>query len=322
MNETTNSTNHFHHQAEMLANRVKKRYRHFHKRFCKQHIEIFRLYDWDIPEIRAVVDWYGGHLVIGEYMRRQSIPEWLPLMARAVAEALAVPSEQVHLKQRWAGKQDGIRYQRIDYTDRKIILRERDLKFLVNPFDYVDTGLYADHRDTRQMVREMASGKDFLNLYCYTASFSCYAAKGGARTTVSVDRSESAIGWAKENMVLNGLNMSTNRLVHDHTFDFLIDARHEGMRFDLAVVDPPSYSTTKTRNVTFDILKDHPRLLKAVVAILRPGATLFFSTNHQNFIARMDALDVSQIKEITPHTIPDDYVHKRKTIHRCWKIVV
>lgn len=322
MNETTNPTDHFHRQADMLANRVKKRFRHFHKRFSKQHIEVFRLYDWDIPEIRAVVDWYGGHLVIGEYMRRQSVPEWLPLMAKAVADALAVPTERVHLKQRWAGKQDGMRYERIDYTDRKIVLRERDLKFLVNPYDYVDTGLFADHRDTRQIVRNMASGKDFLNLYCYTASFSCYAARGGARTTVSVDRSESAIGWAKENMVLNGLDMSTNRLVHDHTFDFLENAHRQGMRFDLAVVDPPSYSTTKTRNVAFDVLKDHPRLLKAVVAILRPGATLFFSTNHQNFTVRMDTLDVSQAKEITNRTIPEDYMHKRKTIHRCWQIVV
>ena len=306
----------------MLANRVKKRFRHFHKRFSRQNIEVFRLYDWDIPEIRAVVDWYGGHLVIGEYMRRQSVPEWLPLMARTVAEALAVPSERVHLKQRWTGKQDGQRYQRIDYTDRKIILRERDLKFLVNPYDYVDTGLFADHRDTRQMVREMAAGKDFLNLYCYTASFSCYAARGGALATVSVDRSESAIRWAKENMTLNGLDTSTHRLVHAHTFDFLKDARRKGLRFDLAVVDPPSYSTTKTRNVAFDVLKDHPRLLEAVVTILRPGATLLFSTNHQNFIPCMDALEVSDVKEITAHTIPEDYVHKRKSIHRCWKIVI
>ncbi len=306
----------------MLANRVKKRFRHFHKRFSRQGIEVFRLYDWDIPEIRAVVDWYGGHLVIGEYMRRQSVPEWLPLMAQAVAEALSVPSERVHLKQRWAGKQDGLRYQRIDHTDKKMILRERDLKFLVNPYDYIDTGLFADHRDTRQVVREMAAGKDFLNLYCYTASFSCYAAKGDARSTVSVDRSQSAIDWARENMTLNGLDMSANRLVHDHTFDFLANARQKGMRFDLAVVDPPSYSTTKTRDVAFDILKDHPRLLAAVVSILRPGATLLFSTNHQDFTARMNDLNVSMVKEITDRTIPEDYVHKRKTIHRCWEIVI
>jgi 23S rRNA (cytosine1962-C5)-methyltransferase len=317
-----NLSGHFHQQAQMLANRVKKRFRHLHSRFARQNIDVFRLYDWDIPEIRAVVDWYGGHLVIGEYMRRQSVPEWLPLMGRAVAEVLDVPPGQVHLKQRWAGKQDGKRYERIGHTDRKIVLSERDLRFLVNPSDYVDTGLFADHRDTRQMVREMAAGKDFLNLYCYTASFSCYAAKGGARTTVSVDRSESTIQWARENLALNGLDPTRNRLVQAHTFDFLEKAAREKQRFDLAVVDPPSYSTTKTRNESFDIVRDHPRLLEGTVELLRPGATCFFSTNHQDFEPRMEGLKVTDVQEVTAGTIPEDYTHKRKTIHRCWRITV
>ena len=313
---------HFHRQGQMLANRVRKRYKHLRNRFNRQNIEVFRLYDWDIPEIRAVVDWYGGHLVIGEYMRSQSVPEWLPIMGQAVANVLNVPMEKVHLKERWAGKQDGNRYQRLDRTDKKIVLSERDLKFLVNPYDYVDTGLFSDHRDTRQMVREMAAGKDFLNLYCYTASFSCYAAKGGARSTVSVDRSENVIQWARENMALNGIDPNTNVLVQAHTFDFLKNARREKQRFDLAVVDPPSYSTTKTRDVAFDIAMDHPRLLEAVVGLLRPGATLLFSTNHQNFDPRMDGLKISDVKEITDSTIPEDYLNKRKTIHRCWRIAV
>ncbi len=313
---------HVHAQAEMLANRVKKRFRHLKRRFDRQQVEVFRLYDWDIPEIRAVVDWYGGHLVIGEYMRRQSMPEWLPRMARAVAEALGVPMDRVHLKQRWAGKQDGRRYPRIDHTDRKLVLREGDLKFLVNPYDFVDTGLFADHRETRRLVGAMAAGKDFLNLYCYTATFSCYAAVGGARSSVSVDRSENAVRWAGENFDLNGIDQRAHRRVQAHTFDFLKTAARQGRRFDLAVVDPPSYSTTQTRNVAFDIVHDHPRLLKAVVALMRPAATLFFSTNHQNFTPAMDGLAVSAIEEITDRTIPEDYAHKRKTIHRCWCITV
>ncbi len=306
----------------MLANRVKKRFRHFYKRFSRQHIDVFRLYDWEIPEIRAVVDWYGGHLVVGEYLRRQSVPQWLPMMAEAVAAALSVPMPQVHLKERRAGNSEGLRYERIDHTDKKIVLSERDLKFLVNPYDFVDTGLFSDHRNTRQMVRKMAAGKDVLNLYCYTAAFSCYAAKGGARSTISVDRSEHTIQWARENMALNGIDPATNHLIQAHTFDYLKTAARENRRFDLAIVDPPSYSTTKTRNLSFDVLRDHPRLLEAVVRLMRPNASLIFSTNHQSFEPRLNHLKVDRIAEITDRTIPEDYVHKRKTIHRCWHITV
>ena len=160
-------------QADMLANRVKKRFRHLRKRFNKQNLEVFRLYDWEIPEIRAVVDWYAGHLVIGEYSRKQSTPDWLPAMGKAVADLLEVPQENLHLKVRKAGIQEGERYGRLADKNIKIPMWERDLQFLVNPSDYVDTGLFSDHRNTRAMVRKMAAGKDFLNLYCYTGTFTC-----------------------------------------------------------------------------------------------------------------------------------------------------
>ena len=312
----------FGNQAEMLANRVKKRFKHLGKRFARQGIAVFRLYDWDIPEIRAVVDWYDGHLVIGEYMRRQSVPQWLPQMAAAVAAGLHVPMEKVHLKQRRAGKTAGGRYRRIAHTDRKIVVSERDLTFAVNPYDYVDTGLFSDHRNTRQMVRQMAAGKDFLNLYCYTGTFSCYASAGGARSTLSVDRSDTAIRWAKENMALNGFSDERHTWVQAHTFDFLKRAASQGKTFDLAVVDPPSYSTTRDRKSAFDVSADHPKLLAAVVALMRKGATVFFSTNHQNFTPRMEDLAIAEAREITGITIPEDYVRKRDPIHRCWRITV
>ncbi len=309
-------------QAQMLANKVKKTYNHLRKRFDRQNIDVFRLYNWDIPEIRAAVDWYAGHLVIAEYTRNQSTPEWLPMMGEAVAGILDVPRKNVHLKERRAGKQDGKRYERIDTTNKKIIMSERDLKFYVNPYDYIDTGLFSDHRNTRLMIREIAEDKDFLNLYCYTGSFSCYAAKGGARTTTSVDRSDTAITWTRENMDLNGIPEQGNRLIQAHAFDFLKQAKKENRVFDLAVVDPPSYSTTRNRKVEFDILQDHPKLLSGVVALMRPGALIFFSTNHQSFEPRMEALAISDVAEITSLTIPEDYISKKKTIHRCWKITV
>ena len=309
-------------QAEMLANKVKKRHAHLCRRFARENIEVFRLYDWDIPEIRAAVDWYAGHLVISEYMRTQSTPEWLPLMGNAVAGALGVPSENVHLKRRRAGYQDGNRYERFDYSDKKIVVSERDFKFLVNLDDYVDTGLFSDHRNTRRMVRAAAAGKDFLNLFCYTGSFTCYAAKGGARTTVSVDRSETALRWARENMDLNGIPEAGNTLIQSHTYDFIEKAKRKNQSFNLAAVDPPSFSTSRNRQHAFDIAKDHPDLLKGVVELMQTGATIFFSTNHQDFQPHLDKLPVAEAKEITAMTIPEDYVSKKKTIHRCWKITV
>lgn len=309
-------------QAQMLANKVKKKFKHLRKRYAKQNLDIFRLYDWDIPEIRAVVDWYAGHIVIGEYSRKQSTPDWLPIMGKSVAQALGVPDKHLHLKIRRSGIKDGKRYDRIDHTNQKITMSERDLKFYINPSDYVDTGLFSDHRNTRMMVRERALGKSFLNLYCYTGSFTCYAAKGGARRTVSVDRSETAINWVKENLELNNLSDARHVLIQKDTLAFLKDAESDHKGFDVAVVDPPSYSTTRFTNNHFDIAVDHPGMLNAVFERMNPGAVVFFSTNHQNFDLKTTKLTVTDIKEITSKTIPEDYQNKRKQIHRCWEISI
>jgi 23S rRNA (cytosine1962-C5)-methyltransferase len=309
-------------QARMLANRVKKRYQHLRKRFARQTIDIFRLYDWDIPEIRAVVDWYGGHLVIGEYHRKQSTPNWLPLMGQTVATALNVPETHLHLKIRKAGIKEGFRYERLNHTNQKIVLNERHLKFYINLEDYVDTGLFSDHRNTRQMVHDMAKGKHMLNLYCYTGAFTCYAASGGAERTVSVDRSQTAIDWVSQNLALNQLSDSKHELIQKNTLDFLATAAPEYTHFDIAVVDPPSYSTTRTTNQHYDLAIEHPGLLNAVFTLMNPGGTVFFSTNHQNFRLKTDQLAVTDILEITSQTIPEDYQSKRRQIHRCWKITI
>ncbi|MEW6078932.1 MAG: class I SAM-dependent methyltransferase [Thermodesulfobacteriota bacterium] len=312
-------------QGEMLANRAKKQYRHLKKRFARQNIEVFRLYDWDIPEIRAVVDWYGGHLVVGEYARTQSRPEWLPMMGEALARTLEVPPANIHLKVRRTGTQaeEGEkRYERLARTEQKIAMSERDLSFFVNLDDFVDTGLFADHRDTRQMVRDMAPGTDFLNLFCYTGAFTCYAARGGARATVSVDRSRSAIRWARENLTLNRIPGKNHTLIQSHVFDYLKRAAADRRRFDLAVVDPPSFATSRDGTHNMDIALDHPRLLQMTLALMKKGGTIFFSTNHQNFTPRMEGLKATDIREITASTIPEDYRNRKTPIHRCWRIKV
>ncbi|MEE4607302.1 MAG: class I SAM-dependent methyltransferase [Desulfobacteraceae bacterium] len=312
----------FENQARMIANRVKKRFKHLHRRFSKARIDVFRLYDADIPEIRAVVDWYAGHLVVGEYARRQSVPQWLPLMGAAAAEALQVPADRLHLKTRLSGARDGQRYRRFGRTESRLTVREGDFSFRVNLDDFVDTGLFADHRDTRRLVREAAAGKAFLNLYAYTGTFTCYAARGGAAASVSVDRSETVLDWARENFALNGVSEDAHRLVQADVFAFLKAQKAKARRFDLAVVDPPSYSTTRSRDLAFDILKDHPRLLRSVINVMQPGGTLLFSTNHQGFAPRLADLSVAAMEEITAATVPEDYSGRRRPIHRCWRMTV
>lgn len=312
----------FENQAVMLANKCMKRYKHLKKRYSKQNIEVFRLYDWDIPEIRAAVDFYAGRIVIAEYMRRQSDPMWLPIMGKELGKRFEIDGSKVHLKERRMGYLDGNRYEKLDDIDEKIVVSERDLKFKVNLNDYVDTGLFSDHRNTRQMVRELASGKKFLNLYCYTGAFTCYAAMGSAESTVSVDRSLTAINWARENLKLNGFSEDKHSFYRLPTYEFLEKAKKKGQRFDLAIVDPPSFSTSKESRDSFDISDDHPTLLKKVIDVIEEGGTIFFSTNHQNFEPKMSSLRVKYFDEITSKTIPEDFKNKRKQIHRCWIIKV
>lgn len=304
--------------ARMLSNRVRKRYLHLIRRFAKRGIEAFRLYDWDIPEIRAVVDWYAGHLVVAEYARTQTGPEWLPEMGRAVAEALDVPQDRVFLKTRLTGSGAGPRYGRLARGGLRFSLQEMDLRFWINLSDRLDTGLFSDHRETRGILRDLAEGADFLNLYCYTGSFTCYAASGKATSTVSVDRSGPYLRWAQHNMELNGLSGKAHQFVRSDVGVFLEKARDREQRFTLALVDPPSFSTDRTGGEGFDVLRDHPRLIRRVLRVMAPGGVVFFSTNHQRFLPKFEDLPLSEIEEITPGTIPEDY--RNKKVHRCWRM--
>ncbi len=306
--------------AALLANRVTKRFRHLSRRFRKQNIECFRLYDWDIPEIRAVVDWYRGHAVVGEYERTQTGPDWLPRMARAVAEALDLPMENVHIKRRRTKTAEGPRYKKMGSSGKRFEVRERDLKFWVNLDDFLDTGLYSDHRDTRVIIRDLARDKNFLNLFGYTGAFTCAAAAGGAKSTLTVDRSGTHLKWARENLKLNGLWGPRHNLMRFDASRYLGKLKREGRRFDLCFVDPPSFYQDQTRKVSFDINEDHPRLLQQVISVMEPGASVFFSTNHQRFVPRLDGLKVRDLTELTPRTIPEDF--RNRKIHRCWRMTV
>jgi 23S rRNA (cytosine1962-C5)-methyltransferase len=306
-------------QAEMLSNRVRERFRYLSKRFKRLDIDCFRLYDRDIPEIRAVVDWYAGNIVIGEYERQQTGPDWLPQMAKAVAEGLGVPFNRVHMKRRRTRTSGEERYGKPGVHGERIEVRERGLRFLVNLSDFLDTGLFSDHRDTRLKISRLAEGKDFLNLFAYTGAFTCAAADGKARSTTTVDRSGTYLKWAKENMALNGFTGTQHKFIQADAGIFLERSHKEGHLFTLAFVDPPSFFRYKS-NDEFDINRDHPQLIRDILSVMANGAIIFFSTNHQRFEPRMEGLPVKGLTELTPATIPEDY--RNRKIHRCWEITV
>jgi 23S rRNA G2069 N7-methylase RlmK/C1962 C5-methylase RlmI len=315
-------------QSQMLANRVKKNFRALGKKFDKQGVGAFRVYDWDIPELRLVVDWYEGHLVAAEYSRTQTdlIPNWLETMAAACADALGVTPDKVHVKRRRTRPAEGARYPRLATTGVRFPVREGPCRFLVNLDDYIDTGLFSDHRETRALVRAQAAGRSVLNLFCYTGSFTGAAGSGGAKSTTSVDVSPVYLDWLKENLALNGLSGSRHETVRGDAREVLRLAAGQGRTWEVIVCDPPSFSTKREKTQDeaggesdFDVQRDHPKLVADCLARLTPGGTLWFSTNHQRFEPDLGGLGplCADLKEVTDETLPPDY---RRQAHRCFRL--
>lgn len=299
-------------QAEMLANRCAKRFRHLHPRMEREGVGAFRLYDRDIPEIRAVVDWYEGHLVVGEYARAQTdlVEDWVGTMARAVAAALGVAAEKVHVRARAPRPKEALRGERI-------VVREGPLRFYANLDDHLDTGLRTDHRITRAKVMAEARGRRMLNLFGSTGTFSVAAAKGGASETTTVDPSGRSLDVAEDNLALNGVAGPVNAVVRDDAVSFLARAAREGRRWDLIVLDPPSYSA-RGGSTDFDVQRDHRAMVEAALGVLSESGVLWFSTSHARFIPQLDALPARSVREVSAETIPED--HRNRGVHRCWRI--
>ncbi len=260
-------------QAEEFANRLRNRARHFRRWPTKRGITCYRLYERDVPDVPLVVDRYEDALHIAEFARPHDRSpaqhaDWLDLMARTAANVLEVPRERVFVKHRDRQRGAG-QYQRIDDRETRITVHEGGLKFIVNLSDYVDTGLFLDHRITRQLVGNAAAGKRFLNLFAYTGSFTVYAAAGGAATTTSVDKSATYIDWARENMKLNGFTATSHQLVRSDIRTFVDQLTAESI-WDLAVVDPPTFSNTKGLEDDWDVERDHGELLRQTRPPHRP----------------------------------------------------
>jgi 23S rRNA G2069 N7-methylase RlmK/C1962 C5-methylase RlmI len=306
--------------ADMLANRVKKTHKKLAAKMERAQIGAYRLYDWDIPEVRAIVDWYEGHLVVAEYAREQTalIEDYVDVLGAASADALGVPRENVHTKARRTRPKTGDRYERLAKTGERIAVREGDLRFWCNLDDYLDTGLFPDHRRTRARVRSEAAKKRVLNLFSYTGSFSVYAARGGAARVTTVDASRTYLEWAEDNFALNELPTSRHVFVKDDVRDFLRFEAQRRHQYELIVCDPPSFSTGREKD-SFDVQRDHPTLVAECVDLLAPGGALYFSTNHQRFEPQWESVEGAAIDEITSETVPEDYRNKR--VHRCFRVV-
>lgn len=311
-------------QAKMLVNRVRKNKRHLRKWAKREGIHCYRLYDSDIPEIPMAIDWYEGRLHVSEYKKNLKHPEeiheyFLHIVLDALIEELDADESDVFLKRRQ--RQRGVQqYERFSSEGFETVVEERGLNFKVNLSDYLDTGLFLDHRPTRQRVREEAEGKRCLNLFAYTGAFSVYAAAGGAEHVTTVDLSNTYLDWAKENFELNNLPLDSHRFLASDTFEFLRDPqRREEPRYDLVIVDPPTFSNSKKFAGVFDIQRDHVSLLQKVLRCTKYGGVVYFSTNYRKFKLDTEALECEHIEEITHQSVPKDF--RNKKIHRCWRLV-
>lgn len=308
----------------MLANRLRKRQRHLRKWATRHDITCYRLYERDIPEFPLIVDWYAGEVVVWLYARKrdETPAEEDAFRDEALAEIMAgleLDRALIFAKER-ARQRGNEQYGRFAQQNQVRIVHEQGLRFEVNLSDYLDTGLFLDHRTTRQMVRQRAQGMRLLNLFAYTGSFTCYALAGGAAVSSSVDLSHTYLAWAARNLALNGFTATQrHRLIQADCLQYLEDATRRREQYDLIVCDPPTFSNSKRMaQGSFDINRDHPWLISACAHLLAPGGELFFSTNSRRFKLDKAALSSLAVQDITAQTIPEDFQNQR--IHQCWII--
>lgn len=297
----------------MFRNRLAKVEKHFKKIARKKDISCYRIYDHDLPEFPFIIEHYIDRLYVSEYKRKHNMDEeehayWLQACLTAISETLEISNENIFtkLRSRKAGHEG--QYQKTADTKNEFVIEENGLKFIVNLSDYLDTGLFLDHRITRKMVMDEANGKKILNLFAYTGSFSVYSAAGGAKNVTTVDLSNTYLAWARRNMQLNSFDDEKKYdFIATDVVDFL---ESEHATFDLIIMDPPTFSNSKKMSGILDIQKDHTRLINNCLRILTAGGHLYFSTNYTKFQLSKEALLASSIKDITKSTTPFDFEKK------------
>ena len=308
--------------ATDLANRLRKNARHWGKWARRNGIECYRLYDRDVPEFPLAIDRYGDWVHAQSFAARwASVGEGSAApdaaLAPVIAGALEVEPGRVVLKAR-ARQRGTAQYGREARRGESFVVHEGGLRFEVRLDAYLDTGLFLDHRQTRALVRERSDGRFVLNLFAYTGSFSVYAADGGAARSVTVDMSQTYQRWTRRNFVLNDVDFKRHTLVCEDVLGFLAEAVARRARFDLVVLDPPSFSNSKRMDTTFDVQRDHPALVRQCLALLAPDGELYFSNNRRGFRLDPELAQEAAFEEITARTVPPDFARHRP--HRCWRV--
>jgi 23S rRNA (cytosine1962-C5)-methyltransferase len=309
-------------KLEMFFNRLQKVYKHRSKQAKRQGITCYRVYDHDLPEYPICIELYDDKAYVAEYVRRHGFTDeeheqWLEDCIAIITQILPIQNENVYIKQRKRKANRHDQYEKTAEQKEYFTVLENGLKFLVNLTDYLDTGLFLDHRITRQMVMAEAENKRVLNLFSYTGSFSVYAAKAKAALVTTVDLSKTYLAWAEDNFTINLLKDATKySFIHADVKQYLKTLPANS--FDLVIMDPPTFSNSKRMKDILDIQRDHVELLNDVLAATTMGGTIYFSTNYTKFIIDAAAIKASTIKDITKATTPFDFEGKLK--RWCFKI--
>lgn len=306
--------------AQDFANRLQKNIKKIDKWAKQQGIDAYRLYDADLPEYNLAVDRYADHIVVQEYAAPKNIDEnkarqRLLDAVSAILSVTGIETNKLILKVRQ--KQKGTnQYEKLANKGEYFYVHEYGAKLWVNLTDYLDTGLFLDHRLTRKMLGEMAKGKDFLNLFAYTGSATVHAALGKAKSTITVDMSNTYLNWAEQNLLLNDIEGKQHKLIQADCLQWLDKCDRQ---FDLIFVDPPTFSNSKRMEDSWDVQRDHIKLMANLKRILRTNGTIVFSNNKRGFKMDIDGLQELGLSavEISAKTLPLDF-ERNKQIHNCW----
>ena len=305
-----------------LSNRIAKNYKHLRKMMQKANIDAYRIYDRDLPEFPFAIDIYANHLHIQEYdtgwkISEQDYQEWIDNVIQAVCAVSNIDIKNIHLKKR--SRQRGtLQYEKQNINSADFVVMENNLRFFINLDTYLDSGLFLDHRNLRSHIKKESAGKRFLNLFAYTGSFTVYAVAGGAIYSETVDLSNTYLDWAKRNFILNNINDENHCVIRQDVFVYLQNAIAEKKKFDLIVMDPPTFSNSKKMTDILDIQRDHIKLIEQAMQLLDFDGILYFSNNLRTFVLDKSIMQKYLVTDISLKTIPNDF--RNKKIHYCWKI--